>query len=112
MAKKINSHNSCHSPKFVLARKVLANSYIIVYFYDYITGLQVTYFINHVIEDGQIVYRNFPYNPSDGIDEAVADKTRWAFDLNYYNMTGQPVGKEVPTTPGIHIHQGKKIVVR
>ena len=33
-------------------------------------------------------------------------------DENYYNLMGQPVGKDVPITPGIYIHQGKKIVVR
>ena len=33
-------------------------------------------------------------------------------DPNHYNLMGQPVGKDVPTTPGIYIHQGKKIVVR
>ncbi len=26
-------------------------------------------------------------------------------------MMGQPVGKDIPTMPGIYIHQGKKICV-
>ncbi len=33
------------------------------------------------------------------------------YDDNYYNLMGQPVGKALPTTPGIYIHHGKKIVV-
>ncbi len=41
----------------------------------------------------------------------VADQRR-VVDENYYNLMGQPVGKEVPSTPGIYIHQGRKIVVR
>jgi hypothetical protein len=46
-----------------------------------------------------------------GIDEVVTDKTRYPMDDNYYNLMGQPVGKDVPTAPGIYIHHGKKIVV-
>ncbi len=47
-----------------------------------------------------------------GINEAVAGRTRPVMDDNYYNLMGQPVGKGVPTTPGIYIHQGRKIAVR
>jgi hypothetical protein len=46
-----------------------------------------------------------------GIDEVVADQSQRQQDDNYYNLMGQPVGKELPTTPGIYIHQGKKISV-
>ena len=69
--------------------------------------------LSHVVKDGQIIYKGMRYR-SDvhvGIDEVVTDKTRRVLDPNYYNLMGQPVGKEVPTTPGIYIHQGKKICV-
>ncbi len=69
----------------------------------------------HVIKDGQIIYKGMRYDPGNmtGIDEVVADKPQARqVDDNYYNLMGQPVGKDVPTTPGIYIHQGKKIVVR
>ena len=42
----------------------------------------------------------------------VADVPQRQLDENYYNLMGQPVGKDVPTVPGIYIHQGKKILVR
>ena len=54
---------------------------------------------------GQGVY----YAPA-GIDE-LTGMTRHTIDNNYYNLMGQPVGKELPSTPGIYIHQGKKICV-
>ena len=72
------------------------------------------YHFSHVIEDGAIIYKGLGYylGPHfDGIDEVVADKPHRAMDGNYYNLMGQPVGKEVPTTPGIYIHNGKKICV-
>ena len=47
-----------------------------------------------------------------GIDEVVTDKATGVMDGYYYNLMGQPMGKDVPTTPGIYIHNGKKIVVR
>ena len=81
----------------------------------YPIGMHFLYFnFSHVIENGEIIYKGFRYREEDfdGIDEVVADKTRRPLDANYYNLMGQPVGKEVPTTPGIYIHQGKKIVVR
>ena len=69
--------------------------------------------LSHVIKDGQIIYKGMRYRKEHlvGIDEAVADKPRVVLDPNYYNLMGQPVGREVPTTPGIYIHQGKKICV-
>ena len=48
----------------------------------------------------------------DGIDEVVADKSPRSLDDNYYNLMGQPVGKDLPTLPGIYIHHGNKILVR
>ena len=46
----------------------------------------------------------------DGVNEVVVEKA-CPMDDNYYNLMGQPVGKEVPTTPGIYIHHGQKICV-
>ena len=70
--------------------------------------------LSHVIKNGEIIYKGMRYRDgaADGIDEVVTDKTNRALDANYYNLMGQPVGKNLPTTPGIYIHQGKKIVVR
>jgi len=70
--------------------------------------------LSHVVKDGQIIYKGMRYREGafDGIDEVVADKAHRPMDENYYNLMGQPVGKDVPTSPGIYIHQGKKIVVR
>lgn len=85
-----------------------------LFYFEYlITGMQVTYYLSHVIEDGEIIYKGKYYNPDIhvGIDEAVADQQRRPLDPNYYNLMGQPVGTELPSTPGIYIHQGKKICV-
>ena len=70
--------------------------------------------LSHVVKDGQIIYKGMRYRDDIhvGIDEVVADKTVRPLDPNYYNLMGQLMGKDVPTTPGIYIHQGKKIVVR
>ena len=70
--------------------------------------------LSHVVKDGKIIYKGMRYREDvlSGIDEVVTDKTRHPMDDNYYNLMGQPVGKDVPTAPGIYIHQGKKIVVR
>lgn len=69
--------------------------------------------LSHVIEGGKIVYKAMNYDGNmTGIDEVVADKGQRAYDGTYYNLMGQPVGKEVPTTPGIYIHNGNKILVR
>ena len=81
------------------------------YFPTLITGMQVFYHLSHVIEKGKIIYKSEKYNQSDAIDELAADKARQA-DGNYYNLMGQPMGKQLPTTPGIYIHHGKKICVR
>ena len=69
--------------------------------------------LSHVIENGEIIYKGMRYHEgaADGIDEVVADKTHHPLDPNYYNLMGQPVGKDIPTTPGIYIHHGKKICV-
>ncbi len=70
--------------------------------------------LSHVVKDGQIIYKGMRYRHGafEGIDETVADMTQRPADPNYYNLMGQPVGKDVPTSPGIYIHNGKKIVVR
>ena len=82
------------------------------YFEYFITGFQVEYYLSHVIEDSEIIYKGAYYNPQIrvGINEVMVDKAR-PMDENYYNLMGQPVGTDVPTTPGIYIHQGKKICV-
>ena len=70
--------------------------------------------LSHVVKDGQIIYKGMRYRHGafTGIDEAVTDKTQRPQDPRYYDLMGRPVGTEVPSTPGIYIHQGKKIVVR
>ena len=70
--------------------------------------------LSHVVKDGQIIYKGMRWREGviTGIDEVVADKSPRLLDPNYYNLMGQPVGKELPTAPGIYIHQGKKIIVR
>ncbi len=81
----------------------------------YPMGHGLLYFsFSHLIENGEIAYKGLNYHEEDfdGIDEVVVDKARRPLDPNYYNLMGQPVGKDIPTTPGIYIHQGKKIVVR
>ena len=68
----------------------------------------------HVVKDGQIIYKGMRYDPGNmtGIDEVVAEKPRARqVDDNYYNLMGQPVGKALPTAPGIYIHHGQKICV-
>ncbi len=84
------------------------------YFENLDASFQVEYYLSHVIEDGEIIYKGAFYNPQIrvGINEVVTDVARRPMDDNYYNLMGQPVGKDVPTAPGIYIHQGKKIVIR
>ena len=91
-----------------------AYGFPLFYFEVFITGLQVHYGLSHVIEDEQVVYKGRWYDPDVfvGVDEVVADQSRRPLDENYYDLTGRAVGKDVPTTPGIYIHQGKKICVR
>ena len=84
------------------------------YFELLITGMQVSYGFSHVIEDGQIIYKGKYYDPGNmtGIDEVVAEMSQARqLDDNYYNLMGQPMGKTLPTTPGIYIHHGNKICV-
>ncbi|MBR3728786.1 MAG: hypothetical protein IKN10_07385, partial [Muribaculaceae bacterium] len=70
--------------------------------------------LSHVVKDGQIIYKGMRYRSGafDGIDEVVAEPRPRQYDDNYYNLMGQPVGKDVPSAPGIYIHHGNKIVVR
>ncbi len=69
--------------------------------------------LSHVIKDGKIIYKGMRYRHGafTGIDEVVTNQPTGLMD-GYYNLMGQPMGKDVPTTPGIYIHNGKKIVVR
>ena len=70
--------------------------------------------LSHVVKDGQIIYKGMRYRHDafTGIDGVVAKQPQRPVDPQYYNLMGQPVGQDVPTTPGIYIHQGKKVVVR
>jgi len=69
--------------------------------------------LSHVVKDGKVIYKGLRWREETmtGIDEVVAEPTRRPVDENYYDLTGRPVGKQVPTAPGIYIHQGKKICV-
>ena len=69
--------------------------------------------LSHVVKDGKIIYKGMRYRPGVlvGIDEAVADRTARPMDPHYYDLMGRAVGTDVPSTPGIYIHQGKKICV-
>ena len=79
----------------------------------FVGGGDAYFGLSHVVEDGQIIYKGLNYDPDVhvGVDEAFADKSPRLLDPNYYNLMGQPVGKELPTASGIYIHQGKKIIV-
>ena len=69
--------------------------------------------LSHVVKDGKIIYKGMRYRNENltGIDEVVAEQPLRPLDDNYYNLMGQPVGKDVPTAPGIYIHHGQKICV-
>ena len=69
--------------------------------------------LSHVVKDGQIIYKGMRYRPGVlvGIDEAMADRTARPTDPQYSDLMGRAVGTDVPSTPGIYIHQGRKIVV-
>ena len=75
--------------------------------------MQVGYFLSHVVENGEIIYKGIHFDSDNhvGINEVVANKSDRMMDDNYYNLMGQPVGKQMPITPGIYIHNGKKICV-
>lgn len=68
--------------------------------------------LSHVVKDGKIIYKGMRYREGalDCINEAEVDLL-CPEDDNYYNLMGQPVGKVVPTTPGIYIYHGQKICV-
>ena len=70
--------------------------------------------LSHVVKDGRIIYKGMRYRDgvTTGIEEVVADQSQRPLDPHYYNLMGQPMGTDVPTAPGIYIHQGKKIIVR
>ena len=91
------------------------DGYDIGYTLELIIGepADAVFHLSHVVENGKIIYKGVNYDPDNmtGIDEVVADRRGHFLDPNYYNMMGQPVGTEVPTAPGIYIHQGKKICV-
>jgi len=91
-----------------------AAGFPLYYFYVSNNGFQVTYGLSHVIENGEVIYKGRWYDPDNrvGIDEVMTERGTAVTDSNYYNLMGQPVGTDVPTTPGIYIHQGKKIAVR
>ena len=67
----------------------------------------------HVVKDGRVIYKGMRYTPDNmtGIDEVVADQRPRQYDAYYYDLMGRRVGTEVPMTPGIYIHNGKKICV-
>ena len=90
------------------------NGYTLYPLKDISAGMTNVFFhLSHVVENGKIIYKGFHYDPSNmtGINEILVEKTQ-QLDTNYYNLMGQSVGTEMPTTPGIYIHQGKKIIVR
>ena len=69
--------------------------------------------LSHVVKDGKIIYKGLRYRHGafTDIDEVVTEQPRRSYDPNYYNLMGQPVGNDVPTTPGIYIHNGNKICI-
>jgi hypothetical protein len=69
--------------------------------------------LSHVVKDGKVIYKGLRWREETmtGIDEVVAEQPLRPLDDNYYNLMGQPVGKDVPTAPGIYIHHGQKICV-
>lgn len=80
-------------------------------FTEYYPGPQ--YWLSHVIENGEIIYRGVKFDPQVrvGLDEAIADPTARPTDPHFYDLMGRDLGTDVPSSPGIYIHQGKKICV-
>ena len=92
-----------------------SSCYTLCFFMPMSTGYGDVYFgLSHVIEGGEIIYATDNYDPDHwtGINEVDAEKTQRSLDPRYYDLMGRALGTEVPTTPGIYIHQGKKIMVR
>ncbi|MBR7012399.1 MAG: hypothetical protein IKI10_05855 [Muribaculaceae bacterium] len=90
-----------------------SSGYTLFPFRPMFTGGNTLFAFSHVIDDGEIVYKGFYYDQDHqvGVGEVVADQ-RGPQDGNYYDLMGRAVGKDVPTMPGIYIHNGKKILVR
>lgn len=118
-----NHRSKCHHLKsqYVIDNKIIEGigydgraGMPLFYFEQFTAGLGVEYYLSHVIEDGEIIYKSIYYNPDIqvAIDEVEADKAWCPLDPCYYDLMGHCMGTEVPTTPGIYIHQGKKIMVR
>lgn len=67
--------------------------------------------LNHVIENGEVVYLPEIYNskilPTSGVDDVKV--TTLPSDDSYYNLQGQRVSEPAA---GIYIHNGKKVVVK
>lgn len=90
-------------------------SYTLCFFRPIMYGALVPFNLSHVIEDGEIIYKGLNYDEGfhDGVDEVAADMAyRRPIETRYYDLMGRCVGTEVPTTPGIYIHQGNRIIVR
>lgn len=64
----------------------------------------------YVKENGKIIYYGQTYSNSDGISQIRVDDAG-AVDDAYYNLQGARVAAD-RLTPGIYIHNHKKVVVR
>ena len=64
----------------------------------------------YVKENGNIIYYGQTYSGSDGISQIKTDATD-KIDDAYYNLQGARVAAD-QLTPGIYIHNHKKVVVR
>ena len=66
--------------------------------------------LHHVEKDGEVIYWGMRSRKveADSLDELMPDRPQ---DSNYYDLMGRCWGSRVPDTPGIYIHQGKKIYV-
>ena len=73
--------------------------------------LDATTFLNHVVENGEIVYKALEYDDSFNVISSVGDvkvPQIETADDSYYNLMGQPVAHP-EDAPGIYIHEGKKV---